>query len=239
MAETNSLTAKLEALLFIYGEPIDVKKAAQILGERPEQIKQAAAELSEALTKSGRGLALIIKDDRFQLITRPNVGPLLEKVVKAELHEALTPAAVETLAITAYGAPITRSEIDFIRGVNSSFILRSLLLRGLIERETDPHRANAFVYTPSFDFLKYLGLSKIEELPEYEKFRELAKNVRNVPVIEPVTQAPASSEVLAAKPITEPVSAPALPNEKAVPEKIEQSHDDELVDEPYETESDL
>jgi segregation and condensation protein B len=173
-----NIYAALEALLFIYGEPIAVKKIAQILNKKPSEIEQAAQTLKNALHDETRGLALIRHKDQLQLVTRPEFAPLLEMVMKTELRESLTHAAVETLAIISYGAPIIRSEIDYIRGVNSSFILRSLLLRGLIERSTDAKRGNAYVYEPSADFLKYLGVSQVEDLPEYEKFAALAKKVK-------------------------------------------------------------
>jgi segregation and condensation protein B len=89
------------------------------------------------------------------------------------LKEDLSPASLETLAIVAYKGPINRIEIDNIRGVNSSFILRSLLIRGLIDRQIDAHRANAYSYKPSFDLIRKLGIDSLEQLPDYEKFKTL------------------------------------------------------------------
>ncbi|MDO8752280.1 MAG: SMC-Scp complex subunit ScpB, partial [Anaerolineales bacterium] len=134
--------------------------------------------------KENRGVAILTHNDHIQLVTRADFSPLLEKVMKAELNESLTNAALETLSVIAYAGPISRAEIDYIRGVNSSFILRSLLLRGLIEREADPKRANAFLYTPSANFLQHLGLKNFNELPEFEKFRALAAEVKNPPKID-------------------------------------------------------
>jgi segregation and condensation protein B len=171
--ETNKLQSALEALLFIYGEPMEVKKAAATLEVKPTEIEAAAKSLSQSLQERGSGLALVFYDNKIQLTTKPDWSSLLEKVVKSELNEALTPAGLETLSIIAYSAPVSRAEIDYIRGVNSTFILRSLLLRGLIDREADPKRANAYVYKPSFDFLKHVGVSNVGDLPEFEKFSKL------------------------------------------------------------------
>ena len=84
----------------------------------------------------------------------------------------MTSAALETISIIAYAGPISRADIEYIRGVNSSFTIRNLLLRGLVERTIDPKRSNAYVYTASFDLIKRLGLSKVEELPDYAKYKQ-------------------------------------------------------------------
>jgi len=172
------LESKLEALLFIYGEPMEVKKAAATLEVKPAEIEETAKLLAQQLIDRKSGLALVFYDSKIQLTTKPELSSLLEKVVKSELNEALTPAGLETLSIIAYSAPVSRAEIDYIRGVNSTFILRNLLLRGLIERENDPKRANAYVYKPSFDFLKFIGVSRVEEMPEFEKFSKLTQQLK-------------------------------------------------------------
>ena len=171
--------AQLEALLFIYGEPLALAKIAEILTITKEQVAQAVQELDEHLKTTNSGLALMTLGDSIQLATRPEFSTLLEKVVKSELNESLTPAALETLSIIAYASPISRAEIDYIRGVNSSYTLRALSMRGLIDRASDPKRGNAYVYGPSFDLLKHMGVARIEALPEYEKFRALAMSIKN------------------------------------------------------------
>ena len=81
------------------------------------------------------------------------------------------------MSIIAYSGPISRADIEYIRGVNSSFTIRNLLLRGLIERTVDPKRANAYIYSASFDLIKRLGLSGISELPDYEKYRQMVSHL--------------------------------------------------------------
>ena len=171
--EHNNLISKLEALLFIYGEPLEVKKIAKILGLKDLEIKESLVLLEEELKKEERGLMLVQDKDKIQLATKPEFSKLLEDITKQEFTEALTPAALETLSIVAYAGPITRADLEYIRGVNSSFTLRALLMRGLVERAVDPKRANAYLYSASFDLLRHLGLSKNEELPEYQKYKAL------------------------------------------------------------------
>ena len=170
----DKILSKIEALLFIYGEPIELKKLAKILDLKEPEVEKGLNLLAEELKKESRGLMLVQDKNKFQLATKPEFSKLLENITKQEFTEALTPAALETLSIIAYSGPITRADIEYIRGVNSSFTVRALLMRGLIEREVDPKRANAYLYSASFELLRHLGLSKNEDLPEYQKYKDLA-----------------------------------------------------------------
>lgn len=169
------LLATLEALLFIYGEPLDFKKIGKNLGLEPEEVRNALAELKKELSEPTRGLDLVILGEKVQLVTKSRFGKLLESFVKEEISEDLTPASLEVLSIVAYLGPIPRSRIEYLRGVNSSFTLRNLMLRGLIERSPDPNHPNSYVYQPTFEFFKHIGISKKEELPDFEKFQSLLK----------------------------------------------------------------
>jgi segregation and condensation protein B len=111
--------------------------------------------------------------DSYQLTTSPTSSDIISKYLKETLREDLTPASLETLAIISYKGPMTRPEIDNIRGVNSSFIIRNLLIRGLVERDLDVKKANAYVYKISFDLLRKLGLEKIEQLPGFQEYNSL------------------------------------------------------------------
>lgn len=173
----NSLTAKIEAFLFIQGEPVTIKKICKTLNQKEPAVIEALGALETALGSDDRGLALLRSGAEVQLTTKPAHKELAEQVMKDEFNEALTPAALETLAIIAYGSPVSRSIIDYIRGVNSTFILRNLLMRGLIERNPDPSRGNAYVYGPSFELLRHLGIPKNEALPEYGRFRDIIAKV--------------------------------------------------------------
>ncbi len=164
--DKNSLEASLEALLFIYGEPITVIKASKILSVNKSEIEEASEQLSNNLNNSNRGLMLIKKDNSLQLVTKPEFGNAIKKIFEKDFREDLTPTALEVIAILAYSEPLDRAEIEFIRGVNSSHALRNLTLRGLVNRDDKK-------YSVSFDLLKHLGLSSLEQLPEYQKNKEL------------------------------------------------------------------
>ena len=162
--------AKLEALLFQYGEPIKIKKIASILDLNDKDCQKLVEEFQKNLDDESRGLTLFKKEDKIQLATKPTLKDVSQKIAKEEFTEELTPAALEALTIISYLGPIPRTNIDFIRGVNSSYILRNLLMRGLIERERSGH---TYEYQVTFDFLKHLGISSIEELPQYQEYKNI------------------------------------------------------------------
>lgn len=164
-----NLAAKIEALLFVSGEPVALKKLCSALNAKPEEVQSALLQLKGQL--EGRGVALAEKDGAYSLVTAPEAADAVEAFTKEELGEDLSRAALETLTIVAYRGPVSRAEIDYIRGVNSSFTLRNLLIRGLIERVTNPNDSRVLLYYPSFDFLKFTGITRIENLPQYEEFR--------------------------------------------------------------------
>ncbi len=175
MANSEEKIAELEALLFIHGEPLPKKKITAILDLEAAEADNVIEELKKRLEAEERGLTLIADGDKVQLATKAKFGKILEKFVKDELSEELSPASLETLSAIVYFAPISRSRLEYLRGVNSSFILRSLLLRGLAERFPDPGRQNQYLYRPTFELLKHLGLDRREAMPDFEKFRSLMK----------------------------------------------------------------
>ena len=177
-----NLTAALESLLFVYGEPMALKRIAGFLEVKPEDLEEIINSFEIQLkTDESRGLMMSRVGDQIQLVTKPDFHKLGEKIIKEEVKENLTPASLETLSIVAYNGPIPRSLVDYLRGVNSSYILRNLLVRGLIERYPDPQRPYVYLYNVSFDFLKHLGLAKQEELPEYQKFKGLVEKFKPSP----------------------------------------------------------
>jgi len=164
------LDAKIEAILFYKAEPSSIEELAKLLGENQEKIAESLEILSQKLI--GHGLVLQKKDDEYLLGTAPETSSLIEKIAKDELSTDLGRAGLETLTIIAYEGPISRPEIDYIRGVNSSFILRNLTVRGLIERITDKADSRRYLYRPTFELLQYLGIKDINELPDFESTRE-------------------------------------------------------------------
>lgn len=171
--------ALIESLLFWKGEPMKVARIAEALALGESEVIAALEGLEKKLARRGdnggnegaRGVVLVRKDDEVMLGTHPDAAGLLESLSKEELSKDLSKAALETLTVVLYKGPLAKSEIDYIRGVNSGFILRNLLVRGLIERISNPERASGYLYRASFDLLEHLGLSKIEDLPEYNALR--------------------------------------------------------------------
>ncbi len=185
MEKNNSkIIGAIESILFVYGEPMNAKKIAKILNRKNKQkikeseVKEILEKLSQKYSAEDEGLTLIISGDNVQLTTKPEFSSILEEFIKDEFKEQLTPASLETLALISYLGPLSRMQIDYYRGVNSSFILRNLLIRGLVERFSDSQKSLGYLYKPSMDLLKYLGISRIEELPEYEKFKLIVDNIQ-------------------------------------------------------------
>lgn len=165
--------AALEALLFVHGEPLPLKKIAALLKVPPGEVPQLVAAFKEKLEASDRGLALIGDQNAVQLVTKPALAPVIQDFVKQELTEDLTPASLEALSLIAYLGPLPRARLDYLRGVNSSFILRNLMMRGLVERNPDPEKPAVMLYRATIDLWKHLGVEGQDRLPEYEKFKTL------------------------------------------------------------------
>jgi segregation and condensation protein B len=163
------LQTKLEALLFFKGETLEIETAAKLLGVETSDIVAAATALQGAL--SARGIRLIIGSGDLTLVTAPEASEIIETIRKEELSRDISKAASETLTIILYRGPLTRSEIDFIRGVNSTFILRNLQVRGLVEKVTNPKDERSFLYKPSAELLAHMGITRIEDLPEFDKVK--------------------------------------------------------------------
>jgi segregation and condensation protein B len=171
-----SLEAQIEALLFWKAETISIKKIASILEKEESEIKSAIVNLRESM--NGRGITIIELEDEITLGTAKEVSGLIEKLNKEELSKDLGKSGLETLSIILYQGPISRADIDYIRGVNSQFIIRNLLIRGLIEKIDNPNDQRSFFYKPTLELLSYLGISKIEDVPEYELVKKDIENFK-------------------------------------------------------------
>ncbi len=163
------LESQIESYLFFKGEPVEVKEISKVFGVSAEEVTSALVNLREST--ADRGIVLLESAEGFELGTHPDMGERLAEIKKEELNRELSKASVETLSIILYTDGATRAEIDYIRGVSSSFILRSLLVRGLVIKEEDPNDARRLLYRPSSDVLRYLGVAKIEDLPDYQKLK--------------------------------------------------------------------
>lgn len=165
-----NLDQKLEAILFAAARPYSVKKLADLADEPAKDVEAALGALRERLNDSKSGTMLQKKGSEVELVTRPEAAELVKRVVTEETQGELTRASLEALTILAYRGPMTRPELEQIRGINSAVILRNLMLRGLVEEKEDT-RLGQPVYSLTFDFLNHLGIQDVEELPEYETLR--------------------------------------------------------------------
>lgn len=167
--EENKLQSIVESILFVSGEPVKKAKLVKILASvaKAEEVEKTLEMLSEKYSKTESGLMLLKKGEEVQLVSNSENAEYVEQLVKSELQDSLSNAAMEVVSIVAYRGPIAKSEIEAIRGVNCSYTLRNLLLRGLIERNDNPRDNRGYVYSISFDFLKKLGVDDVKKMPEY------------------------------------------------------------------------
>ncbi len=172
-----NLSNQIEAILFWKSEPVSVKELLRMLSIETDKLDEAISELEKNL--EGRGIVLIKKDENICLATSPASSELIKKITKEEESAELGKASLETLSIVLYKSPIRRSDIDYIRGVNSSFILRNLLVRGLIDKKPDPKDSRTFIYSPSFELLAHLGVTEVGKLPDFEKVQAEIEVFRN------------------------------------------------------------
>jgi segregation and condensation protein B len=190
----------IEAILFYYAEPLTLRKLALVLKRDEGEVREALLILEERLNTSG--IRLLRNNDTVLLGTAPDASTLIEAITKDELSKDLSKSALETLAIVLYKGPLTRSEIDYIRGVNSTFILRNLLIRGLVEKVENPEDQRSFHYRSTFALLEYMGITQREELPEYtetltalDKFIETkAEEEKEADTAEPVSETAITTE---------------------------------------------
>jgi len=158
------LLARVEALLFAAPEALSPQQLAAALDVPTREVHAALAAYSESLQT--RGIRLQEHKGRYQLTTAPEAAPWVERLLGLETSGELSNAALEALAIIAYQQPITRPQINAIRGVNSDGVIKSLLSKGLIEelgRAEGPGRP--MLYGTTADFLRHFGLNRLEELP--------------------------------------------------------------------------
>ncbi len=168
MAEGRSLSALVEALLFVADEPVSVGRLSGVLETSPAEAERALEELEATLRE--RGLRLQRMGDRVQLVTAPEAAPYVERLLALGERRRLSQAALETLAIVAYRQPISRLEIEAIRGVSCDSVLRTLLAAGLIEEAgRAPGPGRPILYATTFAFLQHFGLNRPEDLPPLEK----------------------------------------------------------------------
>lgn len=186
-----SLKRDIESLLFVSAKPMTVGKLAQLTGRAADEVSAVLSELRQEYNQPERGIQLQQNGLHVQLVSNPLSARIVTAYLKDELSGDLTDPAVETLTIIAYRGPITKLELDQIRGVNCSLILRHLLMKGLVETAEDKEQM-VTRYGVTLDFLRFLGLRSVEELPEYEKLRN-DDNLAQLLQVDDSTAVPAPS----------------------------------------------
>ncbi len=162
------LQVLLEALLFVAGEPAPVSRLAAALNVSVERVEQGLLQIGETLQT--RGIRLQRQREVVQLVSAPEAADVIESFLGLDLSSRLSRAALEALAIIAYRQPVTRPQVDAVRGVNSDGVMKTLLNRGLIEEVGRLEQAGRpILYGTTFSFLQYFGLSTVEELPPLQE----------------------------------------------------------------------
>lgn len=160
--------SQLESLLLVAGKPMSFATLMKLLSCTKEELHEALRVLEDRYNAGDSGIHLMLNDEKVQLTTNPQNKRLIADFVKDETTGELTKPSLETLTIIAYRQPISKEELEQIRGVNCSLILRNLMIRGLIETH-EGRGGLATMYAVSMDFLRFLGINKVEELPDFER----------------------------------------------------------------------
>ena len=163
---------KLEAILFVEGGRVSRKKIKTLLGVSLEETENLIQELKRE--REDKGIILIDDGEYIELVTNPELKDFVEDLKKVENISPLSQAANETLAIISYTGPISKSDLDFLRGVNTQFTIRRLMIRGLI-KETRKERGARF-FTVTTDFMKNMGITELNQLKDYNSIREKILN---------------------------------------------------------------
>jgi len=177
----NETKAIIECLLFVTKEPLTLKTMAQILEIPEEDVKSLVEDLIKEYNNEPHGINIQEVANGFQMYTRPEFAPYIEKLYRPQNTYGLSKAALETLAIIAYKQPITRSEIEVIRGVKVERAVGTLVEKNLVKevgRKEGPGRPILYGTTPSF--LKYFGLKDLSELPDPEDFVYHAGDIEEI-----------------------------------------------------------
>jgi len=164
------LQEQIQAILFVASKPISQKKLAKVLEVTIDEVADALAQLQERYAGNS-GIKIVQSEQDVQMTTNEMYSEYVEQFTKSEVMGELTRAQLETLTVVAYKQPITRPELEQIRGVNCAVILRNLMQRGLVEEEDSKDQIMP-TYRLSITALRHLGVSSVDELPDYASFSE-------------------------------------------------------------------
>lgn len=169
------IKAIIESLLFVSSEPISVEKISEIVDEKDKkEIRTKISELQMEYETTGRAIAILEIAGGFQMVTRPQYAEYIKKLYKSKIIARLSRPALETISIISYKQPITRLEIESIRGVNSGAVIQTLLERKLIKiRGRKEGLGRPLLYGTTSEFLQYFGLKDLTEMPKIEEIPDL------------------------------------------------------------------
>lgn len=159
----------IEAALFYNGGSMSIKQLATAIGKSADETKEAVESL--AMSLGDRGIRIVREGEQVALATAPSAHEMVEKMRREELEGPLGKAGLETIAIIMFKGPVARADIEYIRGVNCSSILRSLMIRGLVERTDNPKDKRSFLYRATTELPAHFGIGKMEELPRYAEVK--------------------------------------------------------------------
>lgn len=171
------LPSQIESILFVASQPLSHKEIAKAIQQKESEVKSAVEELKLKYNRVESGIRILEIDDKIQMSTNPLNSEAVDLFIKEEASGELTRAQLETLTVIAYRGPITRPELEQIRGVNCAIILRNLLIRGLVEEKEEGKFLSTF--SLSFEALRHLGVASVADLPEYKKIHhhEFIENI--------------------------------------------------------------
>ena len=176
MYSNKKMKSALEAMMFVWGEPLEVKDAAEVLEADKKDIKELFRELQAEYEHEGRGIRIREVDDAFGFVTLAENDMFLKKLCTPVRVRRLSQAALEVLAIIAYRQPVTRSEIDSIRGIKSERVIDGLIDKGLVEISGRSEGVGRpLIYATTKEFLKKFGFSSLKDLPEVPEYEEMRR----------------------------------------------------------------
>lgn len=181
VSQRNRIFSIIESLLFVSGEPMKSKHLASILEYSKEEIENLMEEMMESYSENSRGIKIIKIDESYQIVTKQENSQYIQKLLNVNVRQSLSQAALETLAIIAYKQPITRIEVEEIRGVKCDKAVVNLVEKGLVKecgRKEVPGRP--ILYATSEKFLKHFGLESLGDMPDLSEFSEAIDDIRNI-----------------------------------------------------------
>ena len=176
MYSNKTMKSALETMMFMWGEPLEVKDAAEVLEADKDEVRKLFKELQTEYEQEGRGIRIQEAGDAFRFVTLADNDMFLKKLCTPVRIRRLSQAALEVLAIIAYRQPVTRSEVDSIRGIKSERVIDGLIDKGLVEvKGRSEGVGRPLIYATTREFLTKFGFSSLKDLPEVPEYEEMRR----------------------------------------------------------------